>query len=240
MSLEWVAGATVIAAAGFVMGLAGFGVALVSLAFLPFLMAPVTAVVLVTLYALVFAGVVTAQLRREVVLRAIGPLLAGTVLGTPLGVWVLATVSAGVLERLIGAVLVAVVALEWRGMFPGPLGGRGWAFLAGALAGVLGGAVGTPGPPVILWSAAQGWPPRTMKANIQAFFAVNQAVILAGYWWAGLLTPDVWRLAAVFAVPAAAGLLAGMTLFERVDPARFRRIVFVLLLFSGLALLGHR
>ena len=33
------------------------------------------------------------------------------------------------------------------------------------------------------------------------FFVANQAVILLGYWWTGLLTPEVWRLAALFAVP---------------------------------------
>lgn len=237
MTLEWVAGALVICAAGFVMGLAGFGVGLVSLAFLPLFMAPVTAVVLVTLYALLFAGLVLVPLRRDFTARAIGVLIAGTMLGTPLGVWVLASVPAGVLKRLIGAVLVGVVALEWRGAFPRRLAGPGWGFAAGILAGAIGGAVGTPGPPVIVYCAMQGWSPRTFKANLQAFFVVNQAVILTGYWWAGLLTAEVWRFAGVFAVPALAGVGAGIALFDRVDHARFRRIVFALLLLSGAVLL---
>jgi uncharacterized membrane protein YfcA len=107
------------------------------------------------------------------------------------------------------------------------------------LAGVIGGAVGTPGPPVVLYATTQGWGPRTIKANLQAFFVVNQAVILAGYGWAGLLTDEVWRLAAVFAVPAIAGVALGVGLFNRVDPVRFRRIVFALLFVSGLALLAR-
>jgi uncharacterized membrane protein YfcA len=103
----------------------------------------------------------------------------------------------------------------------------------------MGGAVGTPGPPVVLYTASQGWSPRTIKANLQAFFLVNQAVILAGYWWAGLLTPEVWRYSAVFLLPATLGLLAGMALFARVDHARFRRLVFALLLVSGGVLLAR-
>jgi uncharacterized membrane protein YfcA len=39
------------------------------------------------------------------------------------------------------------------------------------------------------------------------------------------------------AVPAAAGLSAGVALFGRLDPVRFRRVVFALLLISGLVLL---
>ena len=77
---------------------------------------------------------------------------------------------------------------------------------------------------------------RTIKANLQAFFLVNQAVIMIGYWWAGLLTTEVWRYAAVFLVPATLGLLLGMALFARVDQARFRRIVFAILFASGLLL----
>ena len=76
-----------------------------------------------------------------------------------------------------------------------------------------------------------------MKANLQLFFIVNEGVILIGYWWAGLLTPEVLRLSLVFAAPALAGVLLGVSLFNRVDAVRFRRIVFALLFLSGAALL---
>jgi uncharacterized membrane protein YfcA len=76
-----------------------------------------------------------------------------------------------------------------------------------------------------------------LKANIQAFLVVNQGAILIGYWWIGLLTPEVWRLVVVFALPALLGLLAGVALFGRVDPVAFRRVVFAVLAVSGLVLL---
>ncbi len=68
---------------------------------------------------------------------------------------------------------------------------------------------------------------------------MNQAVILAGYWWAGLLTREVWRLSAVFAVPAVVGVALGIACFTRVDHVRFRRIVFALLFVSGAVLLAR-
>jgi uncharacterized protein len=176
-------------------------------------------------------------LRREVQLRALLLLGAGTVVGTPLGVWILAALPAAILTRLIGLALVAIVALEWLGFYPERLSGRRWALGAGIAAGVAGGAVGTPGPPVILYTASQAWSPRAVKATLQAFFLVNQATILLGYWWAGLVTLDVGRAAVVFFVPAAAALLAGVALFNRVDRPRFRRIVFAVLFVSGAVLL---
>lgn len=236
MTLSWAAGALVILVASFVMGLTGFGVALVAMAFLPWLMEPATAIILLTVYALVFSLVVMIQLRRDITPRALVDLFVGTIVGTPLGVWLLASLPVSALNRLIGLVLVLVVALELRGALP-QLSGRGWGFGAGFLAGVVGGAVGTPGPPVIVYATTQRWGPRALKANIMTFFAVNQGVILIGYWWADLLTPPVLKATAAFAAPALAGLLTGIALFDRLDAIAFRRIVFALLLVSGLLLL---
>jgi uncharacterized protein len=239
VSVEWAFGAFVVAAASFVMGLAGFGIGLVGLAFLPYVMSPVAAIVLLTLYALAFALGLLVQLRDDFRPAQIRDLVIGTVLGTPLGVSSLASLPASLINRLIGALLIVVVVLEWRGRFPARLSGRWWGLGTGALAGVIGGAVGMPGPPVIVYSTTQGWSARTMKANLQAFFVVNQAVILVGYWWAGLLTPDVVRLAISFAVPAAIGVLAGIALFGRIDAVRFRQIVFTLLFLSGVILMAR-
>lgn len=237
MTSEWALGAVIIAVASFVHGLAGFGIGLVSLAFLPFVMSPVTAIVVMTIYTIVFSFGMLVPLRREVKLRALALLGAGTLAGTPLGVWVLAALPVTVLTRLIGAALIAIVSLEWLGIYPARLRGSRWALGAGVAAGVAGGAVGTPGPPVVLYTATQEWSPRAVKATLQAFFLINQAVILVGYWWAGLVTPDVWRATAVFFAPAALALVLGVALFDRVDQARFRRIVFAVLFASGAALL---
>lgn len=237
MTLAWVAGAVVIALASFVMGLTGFGIALVAMAFLPWVMSPVTAIVVLTLYALIFSVVVVIQLRRDLMPRALMDLLLGTLVGAPLGVWVLAALPITAINRLIGLVLVLVVVMELRRALPTRLTGRGWALGTGFLAGLAGGAVGTPGPPVIVYAATQGWNPRAMKANTMAFFVVNQGVILAGYWWANLLTREVLTVAAVYVLPALAGLGAGVALFGRLDPIRFRRAVFGLLLVSGVVLL---
>jgi uncharacterized membrane protein YfcA len=237
VTLAWIAGACVIAVASFVMGLTGFGVALVSMAFLPYLMSPVTAIVLLTIYALVLSVAIVVQLRRDVRPLTLIDLLVGSVIGTPLGVWGLAALPVSTLNRLIGLTLLVAVGLEWRRLYPAGLEGRLWGLGAGVLAGVIGGAVGTPGPPVILYGASQKWSPRTMKANISAFFIVNQGVILAGYWWTGLLTVEVGRLALFYAAPAVVGYFGGVALFDRLDVGRFRRLVFALLLVSGLVLL---
>ena len=239
MTLDWVACALIMASASLVMGLAGFGNALFAMAFLPYFIPPATAIAVLTIYTVVFTIAIFVPVRRHLSPRGVTRLLVGTVLGTPLGVWILVASSASTVNRIIGAFLVAVVVLEWAGGYPERLRGRGWGLGAGFLAGVAGGAVGMPGPPVVVYSTTQGWGPKTIKANLQVFFFVNQAVILAGYWRAGLLTPDVWRLSVSFILPAAAGTTLGILLFKHVDHATFRRVVFSVLLVSGLVLLAR-
>ena len=230
-------GAVGVALGSFVQGLAGFGIGLVALSVLPYVMPPATAIVLLTVYAVVFTLVVFVQLRRHVTFRALAYLMVGTVLGMPFGVWVLANVPPVLINRLIGGMLVIAALLEWRGLYPGRLVGGGWGVATGFLAGLLGGAVGTPGPPAIVYAATQDWSPQTIKGNLQAFFFVNQVAILVGYWWAGLVTGEVLALAVAYALPAAIGLIVGVLLFGRVDQSQFRRIIFVLIFVSGLALL---
>jgi uncharacterized protein len=236
VSLAWVAGAGILALASFVFGLAGFGLGLVALSLLPFLMTPTTAVPLISVYSAAFALVMSIQLRRDIVFSHLAALLCGVLVGTPIGVWVLATLPASWLRRLIGLTLMVVVIIDWRGLYPRKLSGRHWGVSAGVLAGLLGGAVGVPGPPVVLYAAAQGWSSRTMKSTLLGFFCVNQMITLVGQWWAGLLTPDVAGLALVFAPPAVVGVALGMHLFNDVDHARVRHLVFALLCILGLTL----
>ena len=236
VSFTWIAGACILAIAGFVFGLTGFGISLVSVSLLPFFVPLATVVPLITLYGAAFAFVMTIQLRRDVMFPQLVSLLIGTILGTPVGVWVLEAFPPSLLKRLIGLTLMGIVVIEWYGAYPEKLSGSHWGLYAGGLAGLLGGAIGTPGPPVILYATAQGWSPRNTKAMLQAFFFVNYSVIVVNHWWAGLLTREVAWLACLYVVPSAIGVMAGIHLFDRMHQARFRRLMFALLFVLGLAM----
>jgi hypothetical protein len=74
------------------------------------------------------------------------------------------------------------------------------------------------------------------RASIIAyFFGINLVTLgVAGY--RGLLTQDTFSLAGLCLVPLVAGLALGSRIFQRIDPASFRRNV--LLLLAALALAG--
>src|SRR5690606_24056266 len=67
-----------------------------------------------------------------------------------------------------------------------------WHF--GFVAGVLGGAYGMNGPPLVVFATLRRWSPARFRATLQGYFLPASAAGLLGYWLAGLWTAQVTRL----------------------------------------------
>jgi hypothetical protein len=130
------------------MGLAGFGIALVAMAFLPYLMSAADAIVLLTIYAAVMSLVLLVQLRESVEPRALLDLTIGTIVGTPLGVWGARRAATEPLEPSDRAdARGGLRAPRFAGSIPRSSRATGGASAPASLAGTIGGAVGLPGRP---------------------------------------------------------------------------------------------
>ncbi|HUV89996.1 MAG TPA: sulfite exporter TauE/SafE family protein, partial [Anaerolineae bacterium] len=179
--------------AAFTQSLTGFGSALVSMAVLPGLIGIRTAAPLVTLITVTIDVALLARYRQALNLRAIWRLVAALVLGVPLGILVLRRVE----ERFVLAILGAVIAGYALYALLSPrlprLEHPAWAYGFGFIAGVLGGAYNTSGPPVVIFGNCQRWPPSEFKGNLQGFFLVNDLLVIAGHALSQNLTPLVLR-----------------------------------------------
>lgn len=107
----------------------------------------------------------------------------------------------------------------------------------GLVAGLLGGAYNTSGPPLILYGDARGWEPAEFRGNLQSLFLLNDALVITGHLVAGNVTPVV-LYGYLLALPGLGlGFLLGGRLARRLPPERFRLLVQVLLLVLGVRLL---
>jgi uncharacterized protein len=113
----------------------------------------------------------------------------------------------------------------------------GWAYLTGFLAGVLGGAYNTSGPPVIIYGNCRRWEPAEFKSNLQGFFMLNSLAILASHLLARNFTSDIWQYSLAAGPGLIAGIWLGLRLDRRINPATFRKVVLWVLVFLGLSLL---
>ena len=226
----WVATFAVLATAAAVTAVSGFGFALVAIPPLALLSDARTAVVGAGV-ASVFLNVgMVQQGFRDVRWRVVGGLLLVAVVGMPVGLVLLKVLDDRGLGLLVAGSVLGCTIIVWLA----PVVRGRWAVAAGGLlAGVLTTATGTNGPPLAAVFAGLGLTPAQFRASFGAYFAVSGGLTLAAYGVTGELTGATLRVGAVGLVAMPIGWVLGDRLFRRLDPANFRRAVLAVLMASS-------
>jgi len=223
--------------AAFTQSLTGFGSALVTMAFLPAALGIRTAQPLVALLAGTLETILFLRYRDAINVTAVWRLLVGAFIAIPLGVVGARVMDERIVLTMLGIVLVIypLYAL-FTPTLPQVKEGK-LTFGVGFVAGLLGGAYNTSGPPVIVYAHSRGWSPQEFKANLQAFFLFIDAMTITSHAVSGNITPFVWQNF-LFILPAIfIGLVAGLALDRLLNPALFRNIVLVMLIALGLRMM---
>ncbi|WP_310449265.1 sulfite exporter TauE/SafE family protein [Sulfuritalea sp.] len=226
--------------AGFIQGLSGFAFALVATSLLAWIVEPQVLAPTVVITSLL--GQITSLSSVGTRLRAehATPFLIGGVLGVPVGVLLLPLLDATAFRASIGIVLIVYCSVM-LGIKELPVFRRGNKRAdggVGLLAGILGGATGIPGPPVILWCALRGWDKETQRATSQSFFIGIQVLIVGFYLATGLVNARSLQLVLAAALPIIISAWLGSRIFRRFTNHDFQRLIFGLLLISGIALVS--
>jgi hypothetical protein len=223
--------------AAFTQGLTGFGSALVAMALLPAWLAIREAAPLVALMAGTIEVFMLVRYRQAIQGRAIWRLVLGMAAGIPVGIFALRRVPERLTLTALGVVIVGYALYALISPRLPALAGRGWAFAFGWLAGVLGGAYNTSGPPVVIYGNCRRWSPAEFKANLQGLFLVGDLLVILGHALGGNLTALVFR-DYLIALPAVLlGVILSARIDRRVKPETFRRLVSGLLFLLGLRLM---
>ena len=101
-----------------------------------------------------------------------------------------------------------------------------------------GGAYCAVTPPIIIYTALQPWTKDRIKATMIGFFLATTILVAAMHLAMGMITPAVLAGYGAAFPGLALGLWAGMRCYGHVGDALYRRIIALLLLFLGLALLA--
>ena len=108
-----------------------------------------------------------------------------TMLGIPLGLMLLSAAAEAFVKGILAAVIVAFSAHSLLGGKHRELKNDNFAWLFGFGAGILGGAYGMNGPPLVIYGSLRRWTPQHFRATLQAYFLPGRA--LRAYWVTGLL-----------------------------------------------------
>ncbi len=215
----------------------GFGFALVAMPLLVSLLGIHTAAPLVALAALFLEIGILLRYREAFNFQVVKYLIMGAVVGIPLGVLAVRGIDGVIVNRILGLIVIGYALYALVAPALPEFAGRGWAHFFGFLAGILGGAYNTGGPPVVIYGNCRGWKPDEFKGNLQGFFLVSGIVVIASHALSGNYTADVWQNL-LYALPGLVlGTAAGFILSKRINPDLFRKAVLFALIVLGLKLL---
>jgi len=224
----------IILASTLVRAVFGFGNALIAMPLLA--MTPIgmkTATPLVALIATILSLIILVKDWRIIDLRSIWRLLAATIPGIPLGLLLLK----GPYENT-GKILLALIIIGFSlyCLFRPRLFTlkREWvAYPFGFLAGILGGAYNTNGPPIVIYGTIRRWPPDRFRANLQGYFFPSNVIIIAGHGIGGLWTPSVgWYF--LLSLPLLVlSIWIGNRLNRTIPQGHFDRYIHILLVMVG-------
>jgi uncharacterized membrane protein YfcA len=110
-----------------------------------------------------------------------------------------------------------------------------WSF--GFAGGVLGGAYGMNGPPLVIYGALCRWSPAYFRATLQGYFLPASFVGMVGYWLAGLWVPAVTHCYLLSLPLAVAAVFLGRAVNRRLQSHRFLLYIHVGLIVVGITLL---
>jgi uncharacterized membrane protein YfcA len=110
---------------------------------------------------------------------------------------------------------------------------RAWLLACGFCAGVLGGAYGMNGPPLVIYGAMRRWSVQHFRATLQGYFLPASIIGMSGYFMAGLWTPAVTRYYLLSLPVTLAGIFLGRVINHRIHGDNFLKYIYI-----GLAVIG--
>ncbi|MCZ6532779.1 MAG: sulfite exporter TauE/SafE family protein [SAR324 cluster bacterium] len=229
----WIAMGAV-CAGGVIRGFSGFGAAMLVVPILSILYLPHQAVAIAMCLALVANIQLVPGALRSTEWRQAWPLSIGALVGIPLGALALLNIDPDLMRRAISAIVLAFALLllsgwRWRGRQ-----GLRAALLTGSMAGVINGAAGTGGPPVILYLLAGPRSAETSRANIISVYLFLNGGTLASLAVNGVVTPEVMWRALLLAPAWVLSLWIGIRMFHTASDRIYRRIALLTLVGVGL------
>jgi uncharacterized membrane protein YfcA len=217
----------------------GFGEALIAVPLLALIIPVGIAAPVAVLLSITIAAIVVVQDWRKIHVRSTGWLLLPTFLGIPLGVALLTSAHQHAIKTALAIVILAFSGYSILGRKPPELhsDSRAWLLGCGFLAGVLGGAYGMNGPPLVVYGAMRRWSPQHFRATLQGYFLPASVFAMAGYWFAGLWVPAVTHYYLISLPAALPAIFLGRFINHRLRGDSFLVYVYVGLMCVGALLL---
>lgn len=228
---------TIIFLSSMLQGVFGFAFVLLAMPLLSMFLDMKFVAPLIALFLPLLSGSLTLRYRAAFQYSKLVPLVIGTAVGIPLGVYVLFASSDKTIKVTLGIFVFAYSAFSlYKNRIPFKM--PSWsAYLFGMLSGVLGGVFNTTGPAAILYVSSQQWPKKDTIASINFYIFIASIMVFIVHLYTGSINREIISVF-LYLVPAMfIGMFAGIYLNRKINEEKFRKYLFVLLMIMGLLLI---
>lgn len=220
--------------AGGVLGMAGFGSALIAVPLLSLFLDMSVVVPLASTVPIAQLTLIAWQNRAHAEYKYIRQLGLGSLPGIAAGVSVLHLVPDYGLKLGLGLFLWAFVSYSLTAGTSRESSVSGvWGYIAGCCCGGFTSAISAGGPPAVVYLSMVCPTQKQFKGTMSLFFVLMSACIVIAYGFTGLLTRDVLSFIAVGYPAALVGNTVGVRFSQRFSETTFRKVVYALLVCMG-------
>jgi len=226
-------------AGGIVNGLTGFGTALTVLGIWLYAIPATVAATLVILCSVASQLQTLPMIWRTILWHRVLIFVVPGILGVPIGTFLLPHIDPRLFRIGVGGFLVVYsgYVLARRAAIKSAWGGGAADGVVGFAGGILGGIAGLSGVLPAVWTDVRGSTKEQRRAVVQTFNIAILSFALVSHVVSGLFTRQV-AVAAVAALPGTiGGAWLGAFIYRRLADRSYQRIIMMLLLLSGVALI---
>ena len=217
----------------------GFGEALVAVPLLALRLPIQIAVPLAVMLSIAIALIVVVQDHQHIHIQSAKWLILSALPGIPLGLYLMLHLNEEVTKILLGLLIISfalysILKKSRPSRNRKHKKQRSWLlFACGLLSGILGGAYGLNGPPLVYYGDSQGWSAKHFRATLQAYFLPASTLALVGYCITSMISGTLLYYF-IIALPAAIpAIYIGRAFNKKFTTNAFFRVVYFFLLFLG-------
>lgn len=229
----WLLVLTILCLATFIRSAFGFGEALIAVPLLALIMPVETAAPIAVLVSITVAAIILVQDWQHVHFHSAKRLIFSTLVGTPLGLVLLISIPGAAIKVMLALIIFGFSAYSLFSRKAAALTDDRLAWPFGFCAGVLGGAYGTNGPPLVIYGILRGWSAQDFRATLQGYFFPASIMTAVGYWFAGLWTAPVIHYYVIGLPVIVVAIFVGRFANQRLNSQLFLALIHI-----GLALIS--
>lgn len=215
----------------------GFGDALIAMPLLALFIDIKIATPLMALIAFFIAISILIKNRDKVEFKSVWRLIVASLVGIPIGLWYLDDINENIIKLILGIIILTFAVYNLAKPKLHQLKSEKYAWIFGFIAGVLGGAYNTNGPPIVIYSSLKKWNPQNFRATLQGYFFTTGILLVISHGIAGNYTNQVLTYFAYCLPVVLVAVIIGAKLNKKIPIIRFHKYIYMILIFLGFMLI---